>query len=381
MAHAKKMGLSTATLIGINSMVGAGIFTAPALLAHTVGPASLITYLFAIAAVGCMGWSFARLAQRFPEEGSFYIYTKQWAGHTVGMIAAWVYAIGILTAMGLLAERAGTYLLDYFPDNSARLMSLGIIATLTVLNLATTQLARASQYVSICCTVFPLLTITILCLLHGSFENLTPFAPHGWSPALAAGPAVMFAFFGFESIPGIYPLVADAKRNVPRALLLAIAIVSAVYFLFLASIFFAIPADMFADAATPLSHPLGELFPQYPWLVSMVHASMTISFVSVLNAIIYYMSTLVQSLVHKMKREISRPIAVLCVGGFIALANLSLHTMGQFFAAVSIFILFSFVSSFITLVTIPAERTVPTFVALGASLIILGSAVLRLLGA
>lgn len=378
MAQAKKMGLATATLIGINSMVGAGIFTAPALLAYNVGPAALVTYLCAIVAVACMGLSFARLAQLFPEEGSFYVYTKQWAGHTVGMVAAWVYAIGILTAMGLLAERAGTYLGDYFPDTAPKLLSLLVIAALTVLNLATTQLARASQYVSICCTIFPLLTITVLCLIHGDWENFTPFAPYGWAPALAAGPDIIFGFFGFESIPGIFPLVENAKKNVPRALMIAILGVSAVYFLFIASIFLAIPAGLFSSPGTPLSHPLEELFPQYPWLVSMVHASITLSFISVLNAIIYYMSTLIQSLVLKMNRKISRSMAVIGVSAFITLANLSLKTLGQFFAVVSVFILFSFVSSFITLVKIRAERTVPTFVALGSSLIIFGSAVLRL---
>ena len=204
MAHAKKMGLATATLIGINSMVGAGIFTAPAILAYSVGPVALVTYLCAIVAVACMGLSFARLAQLFPEEGSFYVYTKQWAGHTMGMVAAWVYAIGILTAMGLLAERAGTYLGDYFLDMSPNILSLLVIAALTALNLVTTQLARASQYVSICCTIFPLLTITVLCLIHGTWANVTPFAPYGWAPAVAAGPDIIFGFFGINYLLEIF---------------------------------------------------------------------------------------------------------------------------------------------------------------------------------
>jgi basic amino acid/polyamine antiporter, APA family len=380
MAHTKKMGLSTATLLGINSMIGAGIFTTPALLAHTVGPVALCTYIFVIFAVGCMGWSFARLAQRFPEEGSFYLYTKQWAGHRVGMIAAWMYVVGILTAMGLLAERAGTYLQDYTPDSSVSLLSIGVLVGLVALNLISARIAQASQYLAICCTVFPLLTITVLCMVHGSWDNLTPFAPFGWMPALLASKDVIFGFFGFEGIPGIFPLVEDAKKNVPRALMIAIGVVSTVYLLFIASIFFAIPAPLFATPGTPLSHPLRELFPAYPWLVGMVHLSMTLSFMSVLNAVIYYVSTLVQSLTKKMKMPLSRHMAIVCVGGFILAANLSLKTLNQFFAAVSVCILFSFLSSFITLLTIKAERTLPAVVACATSAIIFCSAIMSLFG-
>jgi APA family basic amino acid/polyamine antiporter len=390
MAHTKKMGLSTATLIGINSMIGAGIFTAPALLAQTVGPAALATYLFVIFAVTCMGWSFARLAQRFPEEGSFYLYTKQWAGHNVGMIAAWMYVFGILTAMGLLMERAGTYLQDYFPAYTVTTLGVSALAVLVGLNLISARIAQASQYIAICCTAFPLLAITILCLWNGNWANLTPVAPYGWMPALLASKEVIFGFFGFEGIPGIFPLVENPTKNVPRALMIAILSVSAIYFLFIFSIFLAIPSSMFTEPGMPLSHPLRELFPNLPWLVTLVHASMTISFMSVLNAVIYYVATLVRSLFKKMKTSvvkqavtkqwINEKSSLLFVGAIILSSNLALKTLSQFFAAVSVCILFSFLSSFITLMTIKSERTVASIVAVATSSIIFGSAVKSLFG-
>lgn len=67
----KKFGIFTATLIGMNAMIGAGIFTSPAKLATAVGPAALLTYLFVIVAVWCMAQSFGRLGELFPGVGSF----------------------------------------------------------------------------------------------------------------------------------------------------------------------------------------------------------------------------------------------------------------------------------------------------------------------
>ena len=114
-----KISLLTATIVGMNAMIGAGIFAVPAALASNVGPAGILTFAFVIVAVWLMGSSIARLAQLFPQEGSFYIYAKQWGGHLVGLIAAGAYLIGLLIAMGLLAQVAGGYLHDYFPVFSA----------------------------------------------------------------------------------------------------------------------------------------------------------------------------------------------------------------------------------------------------------------------
>src|SRR5579859_5167114 len=95
-ASSNKISVTTATLIGINSMIGAGIFSAPAVLASYVGPAGLLTYLIVILSVWCMAFSFAYLAQAFPEEGAFYTYAKQWGGHRMGLLSSTAYLIGIL---------------------------------------------------------------------------------------------------------------------------------------------------------------------------------------------------------------------------------------------------------------------------------------------
>src|SRR5580704_13324979 len=101
-ASTHKIGLWTAIIIGMNSIIGSGIFSLTSLLGSKVGPAGIITFAFAFAAVWFIAQSFARVAFLFPQEGSFYTYTKQWAGHSMGMLAASAYILGLLIAMGLL---------------------------------------------------------------------------------------------------------------------------------------------------------------------------------------------------------------------------------------------------------------------------------------
>ena len=47
----------TATIIGMNAMIGSGIFTAPAAIASYVGPAGIIAYVFVVLSVWCMALS------------------------------------------------------------------------------------------------------------------------------------------------------------------------------------------------------------------------------------------------------------------------------------------------------------------------------------
>src|SRR5436309_583154 len=128
-SNGTKIGVATATIIGMNAMIGSGIFATPAVLAANVGPAGILAFLFVIVAVWFMAQSLARVAELYPEEGAFYTYAKQWSGHTGGMIASTAYFVGLLIAMGLLAQMAGTYLKLFFPGYTEH--TLGLVALIT----------------------------------------------------------------------------------------------------------------------------------------------------------------------------------------------------------------------------------------------------------
>src|SRR5262245_2205421 len=105
-SHGTKIGLMTATIIGMNAMIGSGIFTAPAAIASYVGPAGIVAYIFVVLSVWCMALSLARLAALYPQDGAFYTYTRQWGGHAMGLLAGGFYIFGLIVAMGLLCQVA-----------------------------------------------------------------------------------------------------------------------------------------------------------------------------------------------------------------------------------------------------------------------------------
>jgi APA family basic amino acid/polyamine antiporter len=378
-----KIGLTVATIIGMNAMIGAGIFGVPAALASNVGPAGIITYIFVIIAVWFMGSSIARLAQLFPQEGSFYIYTKQWGGHIMGLIAAGSYLVGLVIAMGLLSQVAGSYLHTYFPFFSPFVCGLLTLILLTLLNMAGVVLSEAGQIILICTTVFPLIATTILCLTKARISNLFPFMPFGLSNIFTATKAVIFGFFGFECAASLFSIVKDPEKNVSRALTLAIALVGTLYILFVSSLILAIPLHHFS-VSIPLSETLRIIFPENKWIIAGIHLSILSAVLGTIHSMIWSSSALLISYFKQFKRKkvqylishgfINQRSSVAIIACCIGISFLILKDIDLFFSFTAFFLILAFAFSMITLLTIKKEwqswNNIKTLIGLGTASII-----------
>lgn len=359
--HTKKIGVITATIVGMNAMIGAGIFSVPAALGAYVGPAGLLTYAFVILAVWFMGTSMARLAQMYPEEGSFYTYAYQWGGHIAGLLAAGAYLIGLIIAMGLLIQITGDYLHVTFTQLSPFVLSVIALVALIILNSVGVTLSQAGQMILICCTVLPILLTTIMCLLKGNSANFSPFMPYGWKNVFTASKEVIFGFFGFECAASLFKVVENPRKNVPRALLYAIALVGMLYMLFVGSIIFAVPLAYFTDPKIPLSQILAIIFPENPWLLTVIHFSILSAILGTVHSMIWSSSELLvaffkkcnnNSLKHSISHTIlNQRVAVMIIGACIFITFYSIKSMNLFFSFTDVFLVFAFIMSMITLLT------------------------------
>ena len=379
-----KIGVATATIIGMNAMIGSGIFTAPAAMAAYVGPAGILAYIFVVIAVLFIAQSLARLAQLFPEEGSFYVYTKQWGGHTMGLIASSAYFIGLLIAMGLLSQMAGLYLVHFFPMLSPYALGLIALAVLVILNMFGAVLSSLGQHILIVCTLFPLVAITIMCLTKFNFAYLTPFAPYGFENVLKATRIVIFGFFGFECASSLFNIVHEPAKNVPRALTYSILIVGTIYTLFIASIILSTPLNLFTDARIPVSETLSIIFPEHPWMINIIHFAILSAIIGTIHSMIWSSSNLLTLILKRVKSKtvsnllanniINNKTAVLLVGACISISYISLKSLNLFFSLTAIFIVFAYITSMIALLMIPSEwksgRNIITILGIGTALLI-----------
>jgi amino acid transporter len=354
--HINKIGLATATIVGMNAMIGAGIFSAPEAIARSVGPAGILTYVFVVFAVLFMALSFARLAQLFPKEGSFYTYASQWGGRTAGLIASGAYFTGLVFAMGLLSRIAGLSLAPFASNFASDFLSSVILISLVILNMFGVALSELGQHILIVCTTFPIIATIIACFCAGKMSNLTPFAPFGFAHILDATRVAIFGFFGFESAASLFNVVENPSKNVPRAVTYSIIIVGILYTLFIGSLIFAVPLNYFVPGIQ-LPDILKTQFPNSPWFIFSIRISILSAILGTIHSMIWGSASLLVFLVKKVNPawKLSNAVAVATVGFLIFVTFNVLKNIDLFFYITSTCIITAFLMSIATLLTMKSE--------------------------
>lgn len=363
-SSSQKIGVLTATIVGMNAMIGAGIFVIPTTLAGQAGPASIITFAFVAFAVWCMAQSIARVAQLFPQEGSFYTYARQWGGHFFGLAVAACYLMGIVVAMGFLTHSAGQHLMHYAPSLSSQTLGALTLALLTCLNMFNVSLSALGQQILIVLTVFPLVATTAICLTKASLTNLVPFAPHGIKSVLAQTKEVAFAFFGFEAIASLFTIIRNPEKNLPRAITYSLLLVAGLYLLFVLSLILAIPSCVFSEYPGPISNALSHIFPHNEWIIEGIHLSSLFAILGTLHSMIWASGALFLSFIKKIRccptqqllvcGIVNHQTATLCIGLAI-FVSFSVLTNDLFCSLTALFLITSYVCAMITLLTLPSE--------------------------
>ena len=389
-----KIGLATATIIGMNAMIGAGIFVVPAGIAITAGPTGLLTYLFVIFTVLFTALTLARLAQLFPQEGSFYIYAKQWGGHTAGVLASVSYLIGLLIAMGLLCQVSGGLLHHYFPGVDPYNLGLYTLLILTALNSVGVIFSQAGQIVLIFCTVFPLITTTLMCLTKTNFINFIPTKPIDFVNVLQATKAVIFGFFGFECMTSLFSIIKKPEKNLPKAVVISISLVSVIYFLFTGSIIGAIPISAFTNTNIQIPELLKPIFPGMHWVIEGIHLSMLAAVLGTVHSMIWSSGSLLLSITKKLKNNTIKKLvsnkilnpktSILIIASCILTSFVFLKNQNLFFSFTAIFIPIAYILSMITLLTLKSEwkskQNIKTIIGIIAALVILVFAIEGVVG-
>ncbi|MFE0592704.1 APC family permease [Micromonospora echinospora] len=260
---ARRLGLADAVVIGLGSMLGAGVFVVFAPAAAAAGGVGL---LLAVALAGfvafCNATSSARLAARYPESGGTYVYGRERLGGYAGFLAGWGFVVGKTASCAAMALTIGAYL---WPGQ-ARLVAAGAVVAVTGVNLrGIGKTATATRIL-----VGVVLTVLALVALTGagavSVDRIGGPDGHARGVLTAAG-LLFFAFAGYARIATLGEEVRDPERTIPRAVPLALGIVLAIY-LALAVVTAGVLGDALATSAAPLVDVvIAAGLPDLAWVV------------------------------------------------------------------------------------------------------------------
>lgn len=247
----RRLGTFDAVVIGLGSMLGAGIFVAVGPAAAAAGSGLLIGLAVAAAVAYCNATSSAWLAARYPESGGTYVYGRERLGRFWGYTAGWSFIVGKTASCAAMALTVGYYV---WPE-AARGVAVGAVAALTALNYAGIRKSALLTRVIVALVLAVLGTVVVTVLGFGEVEltRLSAGADVSVAGVLQAAGLLFFAFAGYARIATLGEEVRDPARTIPRAIPLALAITLVVYTLVAAAVVAELGSAATASAAAPLA--------------------------------------------------------------------------------------------------------------------------------
>ncbi|MFG2645630.1 APC family permease [Streptomyces sp. NPDC048370] len=223
----RSLGVFDAVVIGLGSMVGAGIFVALGPAAGAAGAGLLPALGLAGLVAYCNAMASARLAARYPASGGTYVYGRERLGPFFGYLAGWAFVVGKTASCAAMALTVGAYV---WPEQ-AHAVAVAAVVALTAVNYGgvrkSTLLTRV--VVALVLAVLAALIVTTLSTGEADFGRLAPDAEVTAGGVLQAAGLLFFAFAGYARIATLGEEVRDPARTIPRAVPLALGIALAVY--------------------------------------------------------------------------------------------------------------------------------------------------------
>ncbi len=222
----RELGTFDAVMIGLGSMLGAGIFAALGPAAQSAGSALLLGLALAAVIAFCNATSSARLAAVYPASGGTYVYGRMRLGDFWGYLAGWGFVVGKTASCAAMALTVGFYA---WPAH-AHAVAVAAVVALTAINYAGVQKSAWMTRVIVAIVLSVLAAIVVTAFGSDGLDTATLDITDVSIPGvLQAAGLLFFAFAGYARIATLGEEVRDPARTIPRAIPIALSIALVVY--------------------------------------------------------------------------------------------------------------------------------------------------------
>ncbi len=227
-ALARRLSTGDAVVIGLGSMVGAGVFSAFAPAASAAGSGLLIGLALAAGVAYCNAAASAQLAAQYPTSGGTYVYGRERLGEWWGFVAGWGFVVGKTASCAAMALTFASYAI---PGSTwaQRLVGVAAVALLTGANCL--GITRTAGLTRLLVAASLLALAVVVAAIAGSVARASGLGDvHGGAyGVLQSAGLLFFAFAGYARIATLGEEVRDPEHTIPRAIPLALGIAVAVY--------------------------------------------------------------------------------------------------------------------------------------------------------
>jgi basic amino acid/polyamine antiporter, APA family len=362
----RQLGVWHLTMISVGATLGTGILVVLGTAVPLAGPAVWIAFVLAGVAALLSALSYAEMAGAVPTSGSSYSYTYATMGEGVAWVCGWCLVLEYAVSAAAVAVGAGQYVSEtlsvfgmHLPDaiaappGSGGVVNLPAAVLVVIATLVLLPGARESAWVN---TLMVLVKIALLvffvAVASTAFHagNFSPLAPMGAAGVSAAASRLFFSYIGFDAASTAGEEARDARRDLPRAIIGSIALITALYILVAVAAIGARPWQRFSDDEASLVRIVVDVTGQ-PVIALVFSVGAVIAIASVVLTVLYGQTRilltmardgLVPALFGRVSARTGTPVAgTVLVGGVVAVVA-ALVPLGQLADATSIGTLVAF---------------------------------------
>jgi amino acid transporter len=269
----RTLGLKEALMIGVGTMVGAGIFVLPGAATALAGPASAIAFVVSGIIAMFTALSASELATAMPASGGPYHFINSGLGPLFGSIAGLGNWLGLAFATAFYAVGFGNYV---GPLVAALELNLGVVTAVPLSGAQLGAVAAASVFIAVNCLstdgagdLQNVIVVVLLAVLGGfitlgatqvKLATLRPFFPKGVGVVLPATALVFVSYLGFAQVATVAGEVKRPGKNLPRAMVGGVLLATFIYAVSLVVLTGVVPLDRIAGKETAITIGAREIF-------------------------------------------------------------------------------------------------------------------------
>lgn len=226
----RELGKWDLTGVGINQVIGSGIFLLPAALAAQVGGWSWIAVALVALLALLIALNFAEAGSRFEGTGGAYLYTRAAFGRFASFEVGWMLWVARATSWASVVNGLADALGFYWQGALAGPLRVAIISTVVLAIMAINLRGIRQSAIVVNTLTFAKLTPLVIFVLVGlPYVSTAPLAPGGalgWEQVSTTALLLIFAFGGYETIPVPAGEAKDPRRAVPFAMIVTVLVVA-----------------------------------------------------------------------------------------------------------------------------------------------------------
>ncbi|GAA6622550.1 APC family permease [Scytonema sp. NUACC26] len=231
----RELGVLGATMMGLGSIIGTGVFVSIGIAAGIAGPGVIVALALAAFVATCNGLNSAQLAANHAVSGGTYEYGYKYLNPWLGFTAGWMFLLAKTASAATAALGFASYLLsttNFIGSGFFVPTALIAVAILTGIVLSGLRRSNLINIIIVSVTLLSLCFFVVVCLpsaIANSAENLTPFFTGNTASVLQATALMFVAYTGYGRIATMGEEAKEPRKTIPRAMVVTLLLTMLLY--------------------------------------------------------------------------------------------------------------------------------------------------------